>query len=252
MTAPFWHLVRQDLIRAWPKILMLIGVFTAWLIYFGTTIQDGMLVFAAVIQQMILILVAVAIWRSMQSFSLWSTSRMHLLLSLPIPGVVATGATFMVLWVEVILYGLAVFGGAAIVSSIGGMPVTGLEGEALVWTNWLAVFLRYFVFIAMLAAILIAITQFSWLLGRSFRAVHGPVSILTFIGLSWIFLRLGMAVGNWEAWEIPFTFYSIAEGYEARGLAKLTLNLAPLLGMLGLSGVLLWLGSRLFEQRIEV
>lgn len=252
MTTPYWHLVRQDLIRAWPKMFTLIGVFTLWLLFLAAGIGSGPGAFSIVILQTSMVFVAVLIWRGIQTFGVWNTERMQLLQSLPVSGVYATGAAFFVLWIELVLYGLAVVVGAMLLSSLGGIPLTGFEGEALLWVDWLAIFTRLTVLIAIVVAILVAMVQFSWLLGRTFRSVHGPLSILTFLGLTWIFLRLAMNIGSWASLEIPFTLYAIAEGHEARGLAKITLNLAPLLGMLGLSGVLFWLGARLFEDRIEV
>lgn len=248
----FWHLVRQDLNRVWPAIAILIGTFVVWLMIYQSMLQPGSPVFSALLYRMILIYIAVAIWRGIHSFGVWSTSRMHLLLSLPTPGIITTGAAFFVLWSELILYGLAIFSGASLLSSLSGLPLIGLGDEVVGWSGWLTIFLRIFLLIAIIAAIFISILQFSWLLGRSFRLYHGPVSILTLVGLLWIFLRLGMAIGSWGTGEIPFTFYLLAESYEARGLTKMTFNLMPLLGMLGLSGVLFWLGARLFEERIEV
>lgn len=249
----FWQLVRQDVKRAWPTATVLIAAYVVWLMMmYRSSLQPGFPVFETVITRIIPIYIAVGIWHSIQRFSIWNSSRMHLLLSLPTAGMVVTGAAFLVLWLELVAYGLIVFGGASLLSSFSGSPLLGLDGEAVGWISWLSIFLRLLVFIALIAAILISIAQFSWLLGRTFRRYHAPVSIITACGLLWIFLRLGMAIGSWSTWDLPFTLYFLAEGYDVRGLMQITLNMLPLLAMLALAYVLFWLGARLFEARIEV
>lgn len=248
----FWQLVRQDVKRAWPTASVLIAIYVAWLLIMRSTLQPGSPVFDTVITRITPIYLGVAVWRIIQSLNIWSSPRMHLLLALPIPGVIATGAAFLALWLELVVYGWIAVGGAALLTSFDGPPLVGLHGQTVGWTDWFTIFLRLFVFIAIIAAILIAVVQFSWLLGRTFRGYHGAVSILTNIGLLWVFLRLGAAVERWLNWDVPLTLYWLAEGYNVRGLSQITINSLPLLTMLVLSAVLFWLGARLFEARIEV
>lgn len=204
-----------------------------------------------------------ALWRAFHGLRQdYATPHAHLLLSLPVPGWQLASAKLLVIWAEVVVYGVAA--GAALLAllrqlGLPGLP-PGLHPTQLALVQ--GALFRSAAALVLLALLVgapawLAVAQAAWVVGRASPWAQGLVSGIAFFAGVWLLLRAGIAAPAVLGWLphlplLPYVdFAHLGGGQWAVEPRLLAIHPAPLVGAAAAALALFAGSARLLERQLD-